>query len=294
MLNFREVQAFRAVMLSGSMTQAAKDLHTSQSNISRVIGQLERRLGIKLFERQIGKLMPTLEGQVFFRDVEHTFTSLRGLEEKAESIRKRGSGRLRVAAVPSMAIVAVPDAIHLFAQRYPDVDVTLQVADSLTVCQWLATGYADVGIASEIFNGTSVASEVVRKSEGVCIAPLDHRLAQRKDVVTPEDLVGERFLSLKSSDVMRKRIDDACQIDGEDKRILAYESHFAAAICRMVVRGMGVSVMNQLVVREYADQLAILPFSKRIEFVTYVIYPLNIPMNMLAKSFADAFRESSA
>ncbi|WP_395068504.1 LysR substrate-binding domain-containing protein [Paraburkholderia silvatlantica] len=293
MLNFREIQAFRAVMLSGSMTQAAKDLHTSQSNISRVISQLERRIGVKLFERQIGKLMPTLEGQVFFRDVEHTFASLRGLEEKAESIRKRGSGRLRVAAVPSMAIVAVPDAIHLFAQRFPDVDVTLQVADSLTVCQWLATGYADVGIASEIFNGTSVASEVVRKSEGVCIVPSDHRLAQREGAVTPADLIGERFLSLKSSDVMRKRIDDACLIDGEDKRILAYESHFAAAICRMVVRGMGVSLMNQLVAREYADQLAILPFSKRIEFATYVVYPLNIPMNMLAKSFADAFRESS-
>lgn len=230
---------------------------------------------------------------MFFRDVEHTFASLRGLEEKAESIRKRGSGRLRVAAVPSMAIVAVPDAIHLFAQRFPDVDVTLQVADSLTVCQWLATGYADVGIASEIFNGTSVASEVARKSQGVCIVPSDHRLAQREGAVTPADLIGERFLSLKSSDVMRKRIDDACLIEGEDKRILAYESHFAAAICRMVVRGMGVSLMNQLVAREYADQLAILPFSKRIEFATYVVYPLNIPMNMLAKSFADAFRESS-
>ncbi|WP_233859868.1 LysR substrate-binding domain-containing protein [Paraburkholderia sp. HD33-4] len=293
MLNFREVQAFRAVMLSGSMTQAAKDLHTSQSNISRVIGQLERRIGIKLFERQIGKLMPTLEGQVFFRDVEHTFASLRGLEEKAESIRKRGSGSLRVAAVPSMAMVAVPDAIHVFAQKYPDVDVTLQVADSLTVCQWLATGYADVGIASEIFNATSVASEVARRSYGVCITPLDHRLAGREHAITPEDLIGERFLSLRSSDVMRKRIDNACLIKGEEKRILAYETHFAAAICRMVARGLGVSVMNQLVAREYVGQLAILPFAKRIEFVTYVVFPQNIPMNMLAKSFADAFRDSS-
>lgn len=293
MLNFREVQAFHAVMLSGSMTQAAKDLHTSQSNISRVISQLERRIGVKLFERQIGKLMPTLEGQVFFRDVEHTFASLRGLEEKAASIRKRGSGKLRVAAVPSMAMVAVPDAIHLFAQQYPDVDVTLQVADSLTVCQWLATGYADVGIASEIFNATSIDSEVARKSHGVCITPLDHRLAGRNDTITPQDLIGERFLSLKSSDVMRKRIDLACQINGEEKRILAYESHFAAAICRMVARGMGVSVMNQLVARDYAGQVSILPFSPRIEFLTYVVYPLNIPMNMLAKSFADAFRKSS-
>jgi DNA-binding transcriptional LysR family regulator len=293
MLNFREVQAFRAVMLSGSMTQAAKDLHTSQSNISRVISQLERRIGVKLFERQIGKLMPTLEGQVFFRDVEHTFDSLRGLEEKAASIRKRGSGRLRVAAVPSLAMVAVPDAIHVFAQQYPDVDITLQVADSLTVCQWLATGYADVGIASEIFNPTSVGCEVAHKSDGVCITPLDHRLAGREHAISPEDLIGERFLSLKSSDVMRKRIDDACLIDGEEKRILGYESHFSAAICRMVVRGMGVSVMNRLVAREYEDQLSILPFSRRIEFITYVVYPLNIPMNMLAKAFAEAFRKSS-
>lgn len=293
MLNFREVQAFRAVMLSGSMTQAARDLHTSQSNISRVIGQLERRIGIKLFERQIGKLMPTLEGQVFFRDVEHTFASLRGLEEKADQIRKRGSGRLRVAAVPSMAIVAVPDAIYLFSKRFPDVDVTLHVADSLTVCQWLATGYADVGIASEIFNGTSVAHEVARRSLGVCITPPDHRLAQHTGAVTPADLAGERFLSLKSSDVMRKRIDDACQIGGEEKRILAYESHFAAAICRMVSRGMGVSVSNPVVAREYAGELAILPFLPRIEFSTYLVYPLNLPMNMLAKAFGDAVREST-
>ncbi|VVE06494.1 LysR family transcriptional regulator [Pandoraea communis] len=294
MLNFREVQAFRAVMLSGSMTQAAKDLHTSQSNISRVIGQLERRIGIRLFERQAGKLMPTLEGQVFFRDVEHTFASLRGLEEKAEQIRKRGSGRLRVASVPSMAIVAVPDAIHRFAQRFPDVDVTLHVADSLTVCQWLATGYADVGVASEIFNATSVSHEVAHQSLGVCITPTDHPLARAPTTsktvknVTPADLIGECFLSLKSSDVMRKRIDDACLIDGEEKRVLAYESHFAAAICRMVSRGMGVSVANPLVAREYEGELAILPFSPQIEFTTHLVYPLNLPMNMLAKAFGDA------
>lgn len=294
MLNFREVQAFRAVMLSGSMTQAAKELHTSQSNISRVIGQLERRIGVKLFERQVGKLLPTLEGQVFFRDVEHTFASLRGLEEKADLIRKRGSGRLRVASMPSMALVTVPDAIYLFAQRFPDVDVTLHVADSLTICQWLATGYADIGIASEIFNATSIAHDVAQKSLGVCITPLNHRLAERKDAITPKDLVGEHFLSLKSSDIMRQRIDAACLIDGEDKRLLAYESHFAAANCRMVARGLGVSISNPIVARDFTGQIAILPFLPRIEFATYLVSPLNIPTNMLAKAFGDAFRETIA
>ncbi|HEY0294819.1 MAG TPA: LysR substrate-binding domain-containing protein [Bordetella sp.] len=292
MLNFRQIEAFRAVMLSGSMTQAAKDLHTSQPNISRVIGQLERRISLKLFERHAGKLVPTLEGQVFFRDVEHTFAGLRGLEEAADTIRKRGSGRLRIASVPSMAIVVAPQAISLFARVYPDVDITLQVTDSLTVCQWLATGYVDVGIASEIFNSTSIEHEVLQRNVGVCITPLEHRLATRKRAVTPRDLAEEKFLSLKSSDVMRKQIDEACLIDGEEKRILAYESHFAAAICHMVSCGMGVSVSNPLVARNYAGRIAILPFSPRIEFPTYLVYPLNSPMNMLAKAFAKALRES--
>ncbi|CAM3520178.1 LysR family transcriptional regulator [Bordetella sputigena] len=290
MLNFRQIQAFRTVMLSGSMTQAAKELHTSQPHVSRVIGELERRIGLKLFERHSGKLIPTLEGQVFFRDVEHTFAGMRSLEDAAAAIRRRGAGRLRLASVPSMAIAVVPEAINVFAQQYPDVDVTLQVTDSLTVCQWVASGYADVGVASEIFNATGVESELLQRNVGVLIAPLDHRLARRKKTITPRDLVGEKFLSLKSSDIARKQIDDACLIDGEERRILAYESHFAAAICHMVSRGMGVSIANPLVAKAYADRVAIRPFTPRIEFSTHLVYPLNSPVNMLAKSFAVGLR----
>lgn len=290
MLNFRQIQAFRAVMLSGSMTLAAKELHTSQPHVSRVIGELERRIGLKLFERHSGKLIPTLEGQVFFRDVENTFAGMRSLEDAAAAIRRRGAGRLRLASVPSMAIAVVPEAIHVFAQQYPDVDVTLQVTDSLTVCQWVASGYADVGVASEIFNATGVESELLQRNVGVLIAPLNHRLAQRKKTITPRDLVGEKFLSLKSSDIARKQIDDACLIDGEERRILAYESHFAAAICHMVSCGMGVSIANPLVTRAYADRVAIRPFLPRIEFSTHLVYPLNSPVNMLAKSFAAGLR----
>lgn len=291
MLNFRQIEAFRAVMLSGSMTQAAKDLHTSQPNISRVIGQLERRIGLRLFERHAGKLVPTLEGQVFFRDVEHTFAGLRGLEEAADTIRRRGTGRLRIASVPSLAMVVAPEAINLFAQRYPDVDITLQVADSLTVCQWLATGYADVGIVSEIFNSSGIHQETLQRNVGVCVVPPEHRLARQKRTVTPNDLVGEKFLSLKASDVMRKKIDEACLVDGEEKRILAYESHFAGAICHMVARGMGVSVANPLVARNYAGSVVMRPFGPRIEFLTSLIYPLNSPMNMLARAYGEATRE---
>ena len=292
MLNFRQVEAFRAVMLSLSMTQAAKELHTSQPNISRVIAQLERRIGLKLFERHAGKLVPTLEGQVFFRDVERTFAGLRGLEDAADAIRRRGAGRLRIASVPSMAIAVAPEAINIFARSYPDVDISLEVTDSVTVCQWVSTGYADVGIASEIFNSTSIEHEVIHSTEGVCIVHPDHRLASRKRPVTPADLAGEKFLSLRSSDVMRKQIDNACLVDGQEKRILGYETHFAAALCHMVSCGMGVSIANPLIARDYGGRLVMRPFAPAIRFPTYLVYPLNSPMNMLARAFAGAMRQN--
>nr|WP_201448965.1 LysR family transcriptional regulator [Sinorhizobium medicae] len=55
-MRFSQVEAFRAVMLSGSTTAAAEILHTSQPNISRSISQLEKETGLRLFERLPGKL----------------------------------------------------------------------------------------------------------------------------------------------------------------------------------------------------------------------------------------------
>jgi DNA-binding transcriptional LysR family regulator len=69
-MNLKHIEAFRAVMLAGSMTAAAKELFTSQPNISRLITQLERETGLLLFQRSGVRLIPTSEGNAFFREVE--------------------------------------------------------------------------------------------------------------------------------------------------------------------------------------------------------------------------------
>jgi len=293
MLNFRQIEAFRAVMLAGSMTQAARDLHTSQPNVSRVIAQLERRIGVKLFDRHAGKLMPTLEGQAFFRDVEHMFAGLLNLEDAANIIRQRGVGRLRIVSVPSMAIHVVPEAMRTFAQNFPDVALALHVADSLTVCQWLAAGYADVGVVSEIFDATGIVAHTIQINAGVCVVSAMHRLASLTRAVTPQDLIGEKFLSLKSSDTMRKKIDQACLIQGKEKRLLVCESHFAAAVFHMVSRDMGVSIANPLMAANDRSRVVMLPFTPRIEFSTYVVLPRNRPVNMLTQRFMQSLQEAA-
>ncbi|RZI79903.1 MAG: LysR family transcriptional regulator, partial [Pseudomonas sp.] len=97
-MNFKQIETFRAVMVSGSMTAAAQALHTSQPNVSRLIAQLERANGFKLFERVGARLVPTDEGAQFFADVERAFIGLHSLENSAQHLKRGGTGRLRIGA----------------------------------------------------------------------------------------------------------------------------------------------------------------------------------------------------
>ncbi|QTF06599.1 LysR family transcriptional regulator [Brenneria izadpanahii] len=287
MINFKQIEAFRAVMLSGSMTKAAKQLHTSQPNVSRIIGQLERRIGIRLFERVNGRLIPTQEGSGFFNDVEYAFSALRSLEDSAASIRNYLTGRLRIVAVPSLAAILVPTAIADFTQRYPNVSVSLHVSDSLTVCQSVANGNFDIGIASETYDNVGSDCVVLCQSEGVCILPKNHRLALRNTSITPDDLNGERFLSMARGDSMRRRIDLLFNQGKEDRRKLIYETHYATARNNMVGLGMGVSIVDPLTLHDVGgSDIKVLPFEPTIHFQTFLVFSQNHPNTVLAKQFS--------
>jgi DNA-binding transcriptional LysR family regulator len=289
MLNFRQVQTFRTVMLAGSMTQAARDLHTTQPNVSRVIAQLETRIGLKLFERVGGKLVPTREGELFFRDVEQAFNGLRGLEQAAASLARRGAGHLRLSAVPSLALELVPEAMRAFSVRFPDVSISMQVADSTSVCQSVASGLCELGIASDVISNPGISYKLAKESRAVCILPSHHRQAQGAKPLTVADLAGEAFLSLSPQDSMRKKIDAVFAAEnGGDRRKLVYESHFAAAICHMVAAGMGVSIANPLVTASFGYLgLQERAFTPEIVFPTYVVHPVGAPPGLLAKAFTD-------
>jgi DNA-binding transcriptional LysR family regulator len=82
-VNVRQVEAFRTIMLRGSMTAAARELRTSQPSISRLIAELEGEIGLRLFERTAGRLRPTPEGLSFYREVERSFIGLDRLVDAA-------------------------------------------------------------------------------------------------------------------------------------------------------------------------------------------------------------------
>jgi DNA-binding transcriptional LysR family regulator len=290
-MNFKQVEAFRAVMLSGSMTAAAESLHTSQPNISRLIAQLERNTGFKLFERVSGRLLPTDEGSALFEDVERAFIGLQGLEKSAQNIRRGGTGRLRIGAVPSLTLTILPRVIQRFRQQNPDVAISIHTNDSPTVAHWAASRFCDIGLASYVGEEMpGVDTQVICDVPGVCVFPIGHRLSALKSV-TVEDLEGEEFISLSQNDGSRIRIDRAFPSD-KAYRKMNLETHHAATVCALVGLKLGVSIVSPLVAEEYRHTgIETRPFKPQIRFSTYLLRPADRPQSLLSQRFGTLIHE---
>jgi DNA-binding transcriptional LysR family regulator len=285
-MNFKQVEAFRAVMLSGSMTAAAESLHTSQPNISRLIAQLERGSGFKLFERIGGRLLPTDEGAALFADVERAFIGLHSLEKSAQNIRQGGTGQLRIAAVPSLSLTLLPKVIQRFRRENPDAAISIHTNDSPMVAHWAASQFCHVGLASYVGDEMpGVRTQKICDVPGVCIFPSGHRLAAHT-TVKAEDLHGEEFISLSMNDGSRARVDRAFAADKEYRK-LNLETPYAATVCSLVALGLGVSIVSPMVALEYLHRgIETRPFEPQIRFSTYLLLPEDRPQSLLSQRFS--------
>ena len=283
-MNLKQVEAFRAVMVTGSMTAAAKSLFTTQPNVSRLIAHLERDTGLKLFERAGVRLVPTSEGAAFFREVERAYVGLQGLANAAEEIRNLGSGRLRIAAMPAVGYTLVPRAIKRFQEQYPGVTVSLHVNTSGTVNHWTASQFCDIGVAVYISEASNCEVELLSTVAAVCVMPAEHRLAKKR-TIKPADLAGESFISLCQGDGMRTLMDAVFQRAGVERK-LAIEAQYTAICCEMVRSGMGVTLAHPVVARDFeGPEIAIRPFSPAVMIPTYLVYPPQRSRDRLAAAF---------
>lgn len=287
-MKFKHIETFRVVMLTRSMTLAAEELHTSQPNVSRVIGQLETATGFRLFERRAGRLMPTPEAEAFYQEVQRSFLGMDALADAARLIRQVGPGTLRIGAVPSIAMSVMPQVIRTFRQRYPDVPVSIHTGDSPTVAKWTATRYCDLGLVSYLADTPGVTTNLWAQEEGVCIVPAGHRLA-RKRAITAGDLDGESFVSLTQGDGTRAAIDAAFI---PDHRRLVLDTPYAATICQMVAMGLGVSVVNPLVMRHLKiPGVKSLPFSPTVMFSRHILTAQQHAESSLTAAFWECLRD---
>ncbi|MFJ9992793.1 LysR substrate-binding domain-containing protein [Pseudomonas putida] len=242
-LNPRQLEAFRTVMLTGSMTIAAESLRVSQPAVSRLIRDLEVALSLRLFRREGNRLIPSTEAQFLYAEVDKFYQGIERIERVAEDLMTLRTGTLRIGSMSALGLTVVAEGARRFVQDRPGVRTSLDVRNSMSVLELTSANQLDIGFV-QVPAGDYPGLQLIHmpKVDAVCVMRSDDPLAQ-KDVIRLEDLHGLRLISLNPNNPLQRRLDAALESHGVTgmSSVDTTSAHFA---CNMVSGGFGVTVCD--------------------------------------------------
>lgn len=293
-ISWRHIEIFRAVMTTPNLTEAAALLNTSQPTISRELARLEYLLQFKLFDRVKGRLQPTAQGLRFLEEVERSYYGLERIKNSAETIRRFEHAQISITCLPAFAQSLLPQVCQSFMENYPDVSITVIPQESPVLEEWLSAQRYDFGLTEHLQMPPGTEQQTLGSLNEVCVLPASHPLTQ-KEVLTPSDFQGQRFISLSLTDSYRQLIDSTFA-EHHVERKMVMETHSASSICAMALKGIGVSIVNPLTALDFhqqsAGKLALLPLSFSIPFTVSLIRPIHRPSSQLTNIFTQHLEDN--
>jgi len=142
----RQLLTFSTLAQTGSFTQTARELHVSQSAVSHAIGDLERKVGCRLFERTSRRVLLTLAGEQLLHHAGKISAEMAVAYESLQSLRNWGQVQLRISAPASVCDGLLPHCLHQVRRSYPHARISISVADRRESLAELGAGRVDVAV----------------------------------------------------------------------------------------------------------------------------------------------------
>lgn len=291
-MRIRQIEAFRAVMETGSVTRAAEQLHVSQPAVSKLLRALADHCGFALFLRRGSRLVPTPEARLMAVEVERAFSGVERVAEVARALRERRWGQVTLAAFPALAMQFLPGALSPFLAERPDVRLSLFSRTSPRIGDLAANQQVDLGLSLLPVEHPYVRGEVAARFALVCAVPAGHPLAARP-VLQADDLRDERFISLGREDRSRFVVDAAFQ--GRGPQSIRIEAQMAESACAFVASGLGVAIVPPFAAQQYpAERLVARPFEPPVTMDIWLLVPVSREPSMLTLEVAEVIRAALA
>ena len=289
-MNLRHIEIFHAVYVNGSVSAAARALNISQPSVSKTLRHAETLLGFELFQRTNSRLVLTEDAHALFGDVADIQERVRALREAGRNLRSGGGATLRISALPSLALGALPTAVARFMARRPDVRFDLQTVHHDDLLRKLYERETDIAIAAEVPRGAPLGKVWLGEGELVVL----YREADLPGMAARIDLpqlVGHPFITLAASGPIGQLFAQELERLGIELQEVASARTFyiAAALVRA---GVGLSVVDNFTAEaSLADGLAMRALKPSLTFDVHAMHLLDRPPSALASEFLGVLRE---
>jgi molybdate transport repressor ModE-like protein len=235
----------------GSLGAASRSLGMAQPNASRAIRQLERRLGMALVERSPRGSTLTAQGTVIVHWARQVLTDVERLLDAAAALRVERDAQLTVASSMTVAEYLLPEWLGNFRRLNPDVQIHLDVLNSMQVLERVTDGSCDLGFVE----GPSVSDHLnritVARDRLVVVVHPSHPWARKRRPLTMAELAATPLLVREPGSGTRRTLDLALQEFDRPPPLLELGS--SAAIRTSVIGGVGPAVLSTLAIGDAVE-----------------------------------------
>lgn len=179
-MELRHIRYFLALAERLNFTQAAAQVHVTQSTLSHQIAKLEEELGQRLFDRAGRRVTITPAGELFLpravRALDEIDTGIALLSDSAKSL----TGVLRVGTTPTFNIHVIPRCIALFRETHPSIRITIDQDNAVGIAQKVQAGSTDIAVGYHPGPGDELSFEPLCNEEMIFVAGPQHPLFARR------------------------------------------------------------------------------------------------------------------
>jgi len=291
--SFRQIEAFRAVILAGTISGGAALLRLTQPAVSRLIRDLEYRIGLTLFTRSGNSVRPNADALQLYREVEQQFVGLERIGIALRDIKEAQLGSIRVAVFTGAATRFVPSLIARYLDDHPGARVTLQAGTSTMVVQEVALRRFDLGMAHVPSDYPGVVSERLEGLHAVCAVPSNHPLAAA-ETVKIADLHGTPLLSLGRSSPIWTLFSALLHSRGVTPKAVV-EANVSEALCTLVSLGCGIGIIDPFTAaRESWPGVTLKRLDPPLPYPISLVYQTEYPRSRMVEALAALIRDEAA
>ncbi|MBR7800885.1 CysB family HTH-type transcriptional regulator [Undibacterium fentianense] len=248
-MNFQQLRSIREACRCGyNLTEVANVLYTSQPGVSRQIREVEEELGVDIFERNGKRLTGLTEpGKGILPIIERLLLEAENLRQAGNDYSDQARGTLAIATTHTQARYVLPKVVQQFRLAFPEVRIALQQSAPEHIAEWVLSGKADIGIATE---GLSAFKDLVSfpcyEWNHVVVVPDGHSLLTHAEL-SLADLAKYPLITYDVGFTGRGHIDDAFRQAGlrTDIVLTAMDSD---VIQQYVALGLGVGLVASMAI----------------------------------------------
>jgi len=213
-MELRHLRYFVAVVEAGSLTVAARKLHTSQPSLSRQIRDLEEEIGAGLLTRRARGIELTPAGRAFLEHARSVLSQVEAAAEAARRVAHPAKPCFTIGFLTGHELTWMPESLQILRDELPNIDVMISSQLSPQLADALSKGTVDDAFLRRERGVPELAFRALVKEPLVVILPSNHRLAALK-AISPRNLVGETFVGVShTAPVLRAVIDNCLKQSG--------------------------------------------------------------------------------